>query len=244
MNRDTPTRNRLSSKEPGVSSFVLKMAAIYAMTCNHAAYIFEGHLPFPLVCALFAAGGLTFPIMAFLLLEGYYHTSNIRKYAMRLGIFALVSQIPYGLFLGANGNVMFTLLLGLGVLYAYDHMPHRILFWLYTTASALVSLACDWGFLGIVMVMLFRVMRGERMGIAVPVFVAIAALGVPALGDMVEAGVYALPALLYPTVGCTSSILLISAYNGKRGRSLKWFFYAYYPLHIAVLGVIDHIAFA
>ena len=42
---------------------------------------------------------------------------------------------------------------------------------------------------------------------------------------------------LYPLVGCTATIPLLWAYNGGRGRPMKWFFYAYYPAHIAVLGL-------
>lgn len=66
--------------------------------------------------ALYSLGGLTFPIMAYLLCEGYRHTSSVRRYAERLAVFAVVSQIPYSLLFGATGNVLITLLIGLGML--------------------------------------------------------------------------------------------------------------------------------
>ena len=46
-----------------------------------------------------------------------------------------------------------------------------------------------------------------------------------------------LPFALYGLVGCTAAIPLLLAYNGLRGKPLKWFFYAYYPAHITVLGL-------
>ncbi len=140
----------------GLSSFALKAVAIVGMTANHAGYLFANELPFWASCVLIGLGGLTFPVMAFLLVEGYRRTSNVKRYAFRLGAFALVSQIPYGLFLDDNINVLFTLLIGLGVLYADEHVRSRGAFWAVTAAGALASLACDWGFVGVVVIVLFK----------------------------------------------------------------------------------------
>lgn len=233
----------VTPQQRGISSFVLKIAAIFGMTMNHAAYIFGDTLPFWARCVLFAGGGLTFPIMAFLLVEGYRHTSNIERYASRLGIFALVSQIPYGLFLAANLNVLFTLLMGLGVLWLDDHARNRALFWTGLAAGAVLSLACDWGFIGIIMIYLFKNLRGERSAIAAPVGLAIFATGLPQLAELAAKAPTgdwsALPFALYPLIGCSLAIPLLSSYNGQRGRPMKWFFYAYYPAHIAVLGILN-----
>ncbi|MEG0989901.1 TraX family protein [Gordonibacter sp.] len=230
------------------TSFTLKIIAIVAMTMNHAANIFYDVLPLPALCVLFGAGGLTFPIMAFLLVVGYRHTSNIKKYAFRLGVFALISQIPFSLFLAPTGNVLVTLLISLGVLYADDQMRNRAAFWAVFAIAAVGSLACDWGFLGVVIVYLFKTMYGQRGGIAVPVVIAILALGLPLLSNLVANVIaagdwYYLPQVLYPFVGCALVVPLLSDYRGRRGYPLKWFFYAYYPAHIAVLGIAYVLAF-
>lgn len=146
----------------GLSSFALKAVAIVGMTANHAGYLFANELPFWASCVLIGLGGLTFPVMAFLLVEGYRRTSNVKRYAFRLGAFALVSQIPYGLFLDDNINVLFTLLIGLGVLYADEHVRSRGAFWAVTAAGALASLACDWGFVGVVVIVLFKKLGAGR----------------------------------------------------------------------------------
>lgn len=280
----------------GLSSFALKAVAIVGMTANHAGYLFANELPFWASCVLIGLGGLTFPVMAFLLVEGYRRTSNVKRYAFRLGAFALVSQIPYGLFLDDNGNVLFTLLIGLGVLYADEHVRSRGAFWAVAAAGALASLACDWGFIGVVVIVLFRklgagpCLRGGRSAqtdsapgaspsaaapadagssraayqtadnavpallrtplgaVAAPVLLVAVAEGLPLLGKLASAvaagGDWSLlPFVLYPLVGCPATIPLLYSYRGRRGLPMKWFFYAYYPAHIAVLGMVHLLVF-
>ena len=71
-----------------------------------------------------------------------------------------------------------------------------------------------------------------------PLLVPILGNGLPALSDYMAAFAPALlPFALYPLLGCTATIPLLLAYNGSRGRPMKWLFYAYYPAHILVLGL-------
>lgn len=224
------------SPRAGLTAFPLKVLAIVGMTANHASSVYLPYLPHEWVCVLYALGGLTFPIMAFLLVEGYRHTSNIRRYAARLFVFALVAQLPYGAFLAHNANVMFTLLAGLAVMWLYDHVDQGR-FWLAFAAIAAASAACDWGVLGPTMVLILHTVRGRRR-IVYAAGVPILAVGLPALAQLAAApSLINLAAVLYPLVGCSATIPLLLAYNGGRGRPMKWFFYAYYPAHIAVLGL-------
>lgn len=236
---NTPARNK------GITAFPLKVIAIIGMTCNHACHIFWNQMPDELFCLLFGFGGLTFPIMAFLLVEGYNHTSNVKRYGQRLLIFALVAQIPYSLFLASQMNVLFTLFVCLMLLYAYDHMRSRPLFWVVFVAVTLLTVYCDWGVLAPCMVMALRLVQGGvRTRAAYSALLPICANGLPMLSQLVEAPTLRnLALVLYPLVGCTLTIPLLGAYNGGRGRSMKWFFYAYYPAHIAVLGLVKGLVF-
>ena len=111
----------------GINSFMLKLIAILGMTLDHLVIVFNIQQPLWAKIMLFAFGGLTFPIMAFLLVEGYKHTSNFKRYALRLLLFAFITYIPYMWAMRGFGlNVLFTLLLGLITLYLYDHMKNRV----------------------------------------------------------------------------------------------------------------------
>ena len=106
-----------------MTSFALKIIALITMFIDHSGYAIMGHFSF-----FNYIGRIAFPIFAFQISEGYNHTKNLKKYFLRLGLFALVSQIPFSLFsLKYHGNpfglnVFFTLFLGLLAIYLYDYV--------------------------------------------------------------------------------------------------------------------------
>ena len=242
----------------GLSSFTLKMVAIAGMTACHVYVVFGEHFPLALQCVLQACGGLTFPIMAFLLVEGYKHTSSVKRYFSRLLVFALISQIPYALVLSWQGNVLFTLALGLFVLVLYDTARRERIGWGVFTGTLvlllLLSLFLDWGFIGPLMILMMHAMKDPVKRVAAPVAVASLGLGLGLLATILifvaqavlggepsalAAAAPLLPDALYALVGIPVAGALMLLYNGQRGKPLKWFFYAYYPGHIAALGLIQ-----
>lgn len=110
-----------------MSSFVLKIIAVFSMCFDHFGYLFSaGNFSF---CNLI--GRFAFPIFAFQISEGYTHTRDLKKYFWRLFLFAIISQIPFNLFDYAFGfdlslNIFFTLLLGLTAICAYDKLPNKL----------------------------------------------------------------------------------------------------------------------
>ena len=105
-----------------MTSFALKIIAIVSMFCDHFGDAFVGHFSF-----LNLIGRIAFPIFAFQISEGYTHTKDLKKYFLRLGIFAAISQIPFSLFsykyLGASPlslNVFFTLFIGLLAIHLWN----------------------------------------------------------------------------------------------------------------------------
>ena len=107
-----------------MTSFALKIIALISMFCDHFGDAFVKHFSF-----LNLIGRIAFPIFAFQISEGFLHTKNIRKYFLRLGIFALISQIPFSLFstkfLNSSPfslNVFFTLFIGLLGIYLFDYI--------------------------------------------------------------------------------------------------------------------------
>lgn len=81
-----------------MSTFVLKIIAVVTMLIDHIGAVFISPSEYPYVfLVLRGIGRLSLPLFLFLIVEGFYHTSNIQNYLKRLGIFALISEIPFDL---------------------------------------------------------------------------------------------------------------------------------------------------
>lgn len=79
----------------------IKYIAVFTMLLNHVANIFLQ--PGTFACeALKDIGYFTAPVMCWFLVEGYRYTRSVKKYAGRLLIFAVISQLPYYLAFARN----------------------------------------------------------------------------------------------------------------------------------------------
>ena len=87
-----------------MSSFIIKIIAIISMLFDHTNDVFIGHLS-----VLNLIGRIAFPLFSFQLVVGYTYTHNIKKYISRMFIFALISQIPYSLFIHIYTGTYFEL---------------------------------------------------------------------------------------------------------------------------------------
>ena len=136
----------LSGSRYGLSSSTLKLFACITMLIDHTgASVVLQLLNQPAIRANAARynqilsvytvmrqiGRLAFPIFCFLIVEGYYHTHDVRKYMGRLFVFALISEIPFdlalkpGWFYPLKQNVYFTLLIGLWTIWTMDQFRFR-----------------------------------------------------------------------------------------------------------------------
>lgn len=193
-------------------------------------------------------GRMAFPIYCFLLVEGFVHTRSVAKYAGRLALFALISEIPYDLAIAGEwwslecSNVFFTLVLGLLTIWALSYVEKindfcqkknwepilgRVLslsvsFIVIVVLGAFSEfiLLADYGIGGIIAIAVLYLLRGQRMvAFTVAVFVLAITAG--------ETELFAL-LMLYP----------IMMYDGTRGKGMKYVFYAFYPAHLLILVLI------
>ena len=97
---------------------------------------------------------------------------HLPHYAERLAVFAVVSQIPYSLLFGATGNVLITLLIGLGMLWLVDRQRQNLVLCALGLLGGLaVSSFCDWGIIGPLMIMLFWHLHDRPRGVALAMLV-------------------------------------------------------------------------
>lgn len=230
----------------GLSGSTIKIIAIVAMLIDHIGAVivermilnnskggFIAHDGFyQLDMVLRSIGRIGFPIFCFLLVEGFLHTGNVKKYALRLGIFALISEIPFDLafsgrvfFLGYQ-NVFFTLFIGLLVMIAFraveqnEKLRTAVKYLLDVLAFAAgvglaIWLKTDYNGIGVACIMAIYVFRRNR------IWQLIAGCAV---------FLWEIPAPL--------AFLPIAFYNGERGLKMKYFFYIFYPAHLLVLYLI------
>ena len=109
-----------------INSEMLKVLAVIFMLCDH---VWATVMTLPDV--LTYIGRVAFPTFAFLIAEGFVHTKNVRKYMLRLLLFAVISEIPFNLFYSSrvfnpfHQNVMFTLLYGLCAIYLISRIKRK-----------------------------------------------------------------------------------------------------------------------
>lgn len=214
-----------------MSNFVLKIIAVISMLIDHSGYLIFNGFSF-----MNYIGRLSFPIFAFLITEGYIHTSNLKRYFSRLLIFAFISQIPY-ILLFPNPftlNILFTLALGLLALTVYDKSKNKLLGILFVIFSAILAqlLHCDYGWFGIATIYIFYIFKNKKiyMNMFFVFTTFINYLYYFAKTLRIE---YLLIFLF-----CTLSLIPINLYNGKKGKNIKYFLYIFYPLHLIVLYLI------
>lgn len=226
----------------GISAYRLKVIAVSGMTANHIACAFADSLPFWLLCILTAVGGITFPIMAFLLTEGFHYTRSRKKYLLRLITIGLLAQFPYVAALQMmQMNIMFTLAWGLILIWIADQIRLQVLRILLLCLFMILTVGYDWGIAGVLIIYLFERMREYgRWRILLGVLVMPVLVGGTELMHYLNGAKEVLPDLLMIWFGSFAAYVLLCRYRGYRGGRKKgqYWFYFYYPFHLVLLAIL------
>ena len=235
-----------------ISSAGLHILAMGLMLCDHLWAMF-----FPAEEWLTCLGRIAFPVFAFLIAEGYAHTRDLRRYLLRMLVWALLAEIPFDLMYGGSifypyhQNVLWTFLLSLLLILLIEKSKSR--FRPVLAALAAVGLTVLWfvlGFVtmadyygaGILTVLTFHFFRGRNWKSRLGQFLCLYILNVKLLGgyyyeislfgfeiEVVQQG-FALLALV--------PIWLYQGRQGIHGRVFQYFCYAFYPVHMLLLFLV------
>ena len=233
--------------EKKLNSNHLKMIAIIAMTIDHAAdLMYPGFPANPVAVILHIIGRLTAPIMWFFICEGYHYTRNIKKYMLRLSVFAIISHFAYCFAFGINvipfstgvfnqTSVIYPLFISVLAMWIQDaelkinnFVKSIIIFILVWSAFP-----ADWSCIAVLAIMGMSKNRGNlkkqmlSMMIWVIVYAIVSFFFVNRVYGIIQLFVF----LVYP---------LLKQYNGQRGKAkwTKWLFYIYYPAHLVIVGIL------
>ncbi len=254
-----------------MSSFVLKLIAIICMFCDHFSDAIIGQLSI-----LNVIGRIAFPIFAFQLVVGFINTKNIKNYATRLLIFALISQLPFmGLMFIMNYdtssltleaiismlpsilsnssilslNIFFSLLLGLLALLAYNKISNKFAKWLSIIFVIVLAELSNvdyggWGVFLILFIYLFypkfkhaNILNNNttlKYFIFTFGFLLLCIYRYSNFFGVLSAN-WVIPLILFTFL----PIIFMFFYNNKKGPSMKYFFYIFYPLHLFILCFIN-----
>ncbi|MFN6562761.1 MAG: TraX family protein [Nostoc sp. ChiSLP01] len=209
-----------------LSAFRIKILAAVFMVMDHVCYLL-----LPQLLILHVIGRLSFPLFAWLLAEGEKHTQNIYRYGSRLLIAAIISQPIYTVvFKSFTLNILFTLLLGVGMLRLVNRCSQL---WQKLTITGLFavvaeSLDFEYGAYGIGVILLMS------------------------LTDKLKPKVWLLYWCIFHLILVVISRIsliqnfavfsgfLVFQFNGKQGSRARWF-YLFYPAHLIILGIINYL---
>ena len=202
-------------------------------------------------------GRLTFPIFAFLIVEGYFHTRNLKKYVQRLLLFAVLSEIPFNLAMGSSviypihQNVLWSFLIAIGLIHWNEKAKisrklwQRILVGCVTVVLGYILgifTMVDFYHAGILTVLVFYFFRQGKWWSYIGQFACLWYINMEMLGGFSYMITFMGQTLFVPRQGFALLALIpIWLYRGKKGYHSKWlqyFNYAFYPVHLLILGLI------
>ncbi len=225
-------------RKAGISQEMLKIIACITMLLDHVGATLWPALELRII------GRLAFPIYCFLLAEGLHFTKDPKRYGLRLLMGALLSEIPfdllfYGRVMPYYHSVMVTLLLGF--LYA---MVIRITQNLWMKIALAVpfmiaadKLGTDYGDWGVAMIALFILTR-QMPNRKAWQFWGLMAICWLIGGMTIRLGPVRVPIELFGVL----ALVPIGLYSGEKSTRSNWvqrLFYLFYPVHLAVLWLIQ-----
>lgn len=234
------------------TSMLLHVMAMLFMLCDHLwGTIVPGN------DWLTCIGRISFPIFAFMIVEGYFRTKSLKKYVWRLLIFAVVSEIPFNLAMGSSifypihQNVLWSFLIAIGLIWLNEKAKEKSKFWVrICTGIGTVLLGYIVGLLtmvdfyhaGILTVLVFYFCKERKWWCYIAQFLCLWYINVELLGGFgYEIPLFGQTFFFQRQSFALLALIPIWLYRGKQGyhsKALQYVYYAFYPLHLLLLGIL------
>lgn len=231
--------------KPELTSFDLHLLAMGLMLCDHICLALM-----PDRLWMTCVGRLAFPIFAFLVAEGFVRTRSRARYARRLLVFALVSEVPFDLLAAGHlvyplrQNVLWTFLIALGCMQLLEWAksdPRPAARFVLSAGAVLGGFLAGTAFMvdyfgpGVWTVLVFYFFRGDDWRQRLGQLLCLLFLnGWLLAGQTVLPGGLALPIQAFAVLALPF-IWLYRGRQGPHGRAVRWLFYGFYPAHLLVL---------
>lgn len=238
----------------GLGKMDLSAAALHILAM---AFMLMDHLWATLLPAqewLTCVGRIAFPIFAFMAVEGYFHTHNLKKYLLRMLIFAVISEVPFDLMYGGtwfypvHQNVIWTLMMGLVGIHLMESVRKKKSTFVYILVSAIVVILggllgtlsmVDYYGIGVLTVFIFYFFRGRKWWCLLGQMLALYWVNVEMLGGlMYPIRLFGMEFELCQQGLALLALLPIWLYRGRQGyhsKPFQYFCYAFYPIHMLVI---------
>ncbi|MBO5037309.1 MAG: conjugal transfer protein TraX [Clostridia bacterium] len=233
------------------TSFSLHIMAMLFMLCDHLwGTVVPGN------DWLTCLGRLAFPIYAFMIVEGYFHTKSLKKYVCRLLLFAVISEIPFNLAMGSSifypihQNVLWSFLISIGLI-AWNEKVKEKKHWMRIAVGAAsvfigyiagIVTFVDFYNAGILTVLVFYFFRGKKWWYYVCQALCLYYINFEMLGGFsYEVNIFGHTYFLARQGLALLALIPIWLYSGKQGhhsKAFQYFNYIFYPLHLLILGLI------
>ena len=237
------------------TSISLHILAMVFMLCDHLwGTIVPGN------DWLTCIGRISFPIFAFMIVEGYFHTNNLKKYVLRLLLFAVLSEIPFNLAMGSSifypvhQNVLWSFLISICLIHWNEKMKtsgdlwKRVLIGFATIVLGytlgLVTMV-DFYHAGVLTVLVFYFFRQKKWWSYIGQFICLWYINIEMLGGFAYEIHIGGQLHYFARQGFALLALIpIWLYRGKKGyhsKGFQYFCYAFYPLHLLICGILKFI---
>ena len=233
------------------TSFSLHIMAMVFMLCDHL----WGTIV-PGADWLTCIGRLTFPIFAFMIVEGYFHTKNLKKYVCRLFVFAILSEITFNLAMGSrifypvHQNVLWSFLISIGLIHWNEKVKEKQLWKRVVIGLTSIGIGyvaglitfVDFYHAGILTVLVFYFFKDRKWWCYLGQLLCLWYINFEMLGGLsYEVHIFGETHFIARQGIAVLALIPIWLYKGRQGyhsRMLQYFYYAFYPLHLLILGVI------